>query len=111
MTQSNNSTSQPRQISATKRMLVGAGIGLILISLFLLSADEPNPEWGKLWMIRPLIIVPLAGAMGGLCNYFIVHFHNQVGVNKTIAMVVSVIVFIIGLWLGIVLGLDGTMWN
>jgi hypothetical protein len=111
MTQSNNSTSQPHQVSLVKRMLVGAGIGLLLISLFLLSAGESNPEWGKLWMIRPLIIVPLAGATGGLCNYFIVHFHSQVGVNKTIAMILSVIVFITGLWLGIVLGLDGTMWN
>jgi hypothetical protein len=26
-------------------MLVGAGIGLLMISLFLLSAEEPNPEW------------------------------------------------------------------
>ncbi len=112
MTQANNSTTQPiHSVSLVKRMLVGAGIGLLLISLFLLSAGKPNPEWGKLWMIRPLIIVPLAGAMGGLCNYFIVHFHNQVGVNKTIAMILSVIVFIIGLWLGVVLGLDGTMWN
>jgi hypothetical protein len=111
MTQSNNSTSQPRQVSLVKRMLVGAGIGLLLISPFLLSDGEPNPEWGKLWMIKPLIIVPLAGAMGGLCNYFIVHFHDQVGLNKTIAIILSVMVFIIGLWLGTVLGLDGTMWN
>jgi hypothetical protein len=111
MTEQNNSTSQPHQFSISKRMVVGAGIGLILISLFLLSAGDPNPEWGKLWMIRPLLIVPLAGAIGGLCNYFIVHFHNQVGVNKTVAMVVSVLVFVIGLWLGIMLGLDGTMWN
>ncbi len=111
MAQTNNSTSHPNQASLVKRMLVGAGIGLLLISLFLLSAGEPNPEWGKLWMIRPLIIVPLAGAMGGLCNYFIVQFHSQVGLNKTIAMILSVIVFIVGLWLGIVLGLDGTMWN
>lgn len=111
MAQRNNSTAQSREISLVKRMAVGAGIGLLLISLFLLSAGEPKPEWGKLWMIRPLIIVPLAGAMGGLCNYFIVHFHNWAGVNKTIAMILSVIVFIVGLWLGIVLGLDGTMWD
>ncbi len=43
MTQSNNSTSQPRQVSLVKRMLVGAGIGLLLISPFLLSDGEPNP--------------------------------------------------------------------
>jgi hypothetical protein len=58
-----------------------------------------------------LIIVPLAGTMGGFCNYFIVNFHSLVGLNKIIAMILSVIVFIVGLWLGIVLGLDGTMWN
>lgn len=111
MTQTNNSTSRASQISFVTRMLVGAGIGLLLISLFLFSVDEPDPAWGKLWMVRPLIIVPLAGAMGGLCNYFILHFHNQAGVNKTIAIILSVIVFIVGLWLGTILGLDGTLWN
>ena len=112
MTQKNNLTVQPIDpTSLRKRMLLGAVIGLLLISLFLFSAGEPKVEWGKLWMIRPLIIVPLAGAMGGLCNYFIVHFRHQVGINKIIAVFVSVIVFIVGLWLGVVLGLDGTWWD
>ena len=111
MTQTDDSTSQPHQVSLAKRMLVGAGIGLMLISLFLASADEADPAWGKFWMIRPLIIVPLAGAMGGLCNYFIVGFHYLAGINKTVAVILSVIIFIVGLWLGTVLGLDGTMWD
>lgn len=111
MTQTNNATSQPQQASLIKRMLAGAAIGLLLISLFLLSADEAAPEWGKLWMLRPLIIVPLAGAMGGLCNYFIMHFHRQAGINKPVAIIISIVVFIVGLWLGTVLGLDGTMWD
>ena len=110
MTQT-NSTSQPNGIPAGKKMLVGAGIGLIVISFFLLSADEPDPAWGKFWMIRPLIIVPLAGAMGGLCNYLMVRYHFLAGVSKTLAIILSVIVFIIGMWMGIVLGLDGTMWD
>lgn len=111
MAQTDNSTSKPNRFSLGKRMLAGAWIGLVLISLFLIPVDEPDPAWGKLWMIRPLIIVPFAGAMGGLCNYFIVRFHNQFGVNKAIAIILSVIIFIIGLWMGIVLGLDGTMWD
>lgn len=94
-----------------KRMVQGATIGLILISLFLFSADEPAPEWGPFWMVHPLIIVPLAGAMGGLCHYLIMHFYKQVGVSKTIAAICSAVVFIIGLYMGIVLGLDGTMWD
>jgi hypothetical protein len=110
MTQTNNSTSQPHQVSMVKRMVAGAGIGLLVISLFLIPAQS-NPAWGNLWMIRPLIVVPLAGAMGGLCNYFIVHFHNQYGINKAIAMILSAIIFIVGIWMGIVLGLNGTMWN
>ena len=111
MIQKNNSTAQLDQASLVKRMVIGAGIGLLLISFFLLSAGEPNPEWGSLWRIRPLIIVPLAGAMGGLCNYFIVHFRHLAGMNKTIAIILSVLVFIVGLWLGTVLGLDGTYWD
>lgn len=85
----------------------------MLISLFVFGVDQPDPAWGKYWMIRPLIITPLAGAMGGLCNYFIMNFHNTTGLNKIVAMIisVSVIVFVIGLWLGIVLGLDGTLWD
>lgn len=109
MTQKTDLTTQP--ISLSKRMLAGAGIGLLLISLFLLGVKEPKPEWGKLWMLRPLIVVTLAGAMGGLCNYFIVHFRDRVGINKIIALIVSALVFLIGLWLGSVLGLDGTLWN
>src|SRR5688572_22117045 len=104
MTQTNNPTSQPASLS--KRMILGAGIGLLLIAFFLLTADEPDPAWGKFWMIRPLIIVPLAGAMGGLCNYFILSFHDRAGINRIVAIIISVIVFIIGLWMGVVLGLD-----
>ncbi|WP_428663107.1 potassium transporter KefB [Runella sp.] len=108
----NSNVVQPFYLnSLTKRMLTGAGIGLLLISLFLAGVNHPNPAWGKFWMVRPLIIVPLAGAMGGLCNYFIFRFRSLVGLNKAIAAIVSVIVFIIGLWLGIVLGLVGTLWH
>jgi heme A synthase len=111
MARSGNSTAHLNEASLVKRMLAGAGIGLLLISLFLLSAGKPDPEWERLWMIRPLIIVPLSGAMGGLCNFFILQFHQRAGLNKVLAMIISVIVFIVGLWLGTVLGLDGTMWS
>ena len=112
MTKNINLASQPIHTgSLGKRMLVGAGVGLLLISLFLSGVKNPNPKWGEFWMIRPFIIVPFAGAMGGLCNYFIFHFRDRIGINKPIALIVSVIVAIIGLWMGIVLGLDGTLWD
>jgi len=107
-----NLTTRPiRSASVSKRMLQGAGIGLILIVFFLLQAGEPNPEWGKLWMVRPLLIVPLAGATGGVFYYFMDRMHNRRGWNKILTVTLSLIVYLIGLWLGTVLGLDGTMWN
>jgi hypothetical protein len=62
-------------------------------------------------MIKPLIMVPLAGAMGGAFYYFMDHMSSQDRLNKIVAIILSLIVFIIGLWLGIVLGLNGTMWD
>lgn len=45
MTQENELQHQPiLPASVGKQMLVGAGIGLVLISPFLLSAGEPDPR-------------------------------------------------------------------
>jgi len=112
MTQRNNLTTQSiHPASLGKRMLQGAGIGLVLITAFLLSAGEPNPAWAKLWMIRPLIIVPLAGATGGVFYYLMDHLRFQGGWRKVLANILSLLVYTIGLWLGTVLGFAGTYWN
>jgi hypothetical protein len=91
-------------------ILVGAGIALFVISFFVFGVDHPKPEWGKYWMIRPLIITPLAGAMGGVF-YLIMDYQSTKGFNRTFAIALSVVVYLIGLWLGTVLGLAGTMWD
>jgi hypothetical protein len=112
MSQTNNLPTSPvHSASLSKRMLIGAAFALIPISLLLLSVDHPNPAWPKFWMIRPLIIVPLAGAVGGAFSYYMEQFRVQGGWKAAAAIVVSVLVYFIGLWLGIVLGLDGTLWN
>lgn len=65
MTHSEPSTASKRPVSLTTRMLTGAGLALILISIFLVGNNSADPSWGKYWMIRPLLVVPFAGAMGG----------------------------------------------
>lgn len=111
MKHQNNSQKQHIQsASAVKPILVGAGIALLVISFFVFSVDQPNPDWGKFWMIRPLIITPLAGAMGG-GFYAFMHYQSSRGFNRTLAVILGIVVYLIGLWLGVVLGLDGTMWN
>jgi len=112
MTQKKDFTTQPIDlVSLGIRMLLGGVIALVVIATFLIPIDEPNPEWGKFWMIRPLIITPLAGAMGGLCNYFITQLYSLRGWKKVLSYILSIVVYIIGLWLGIVLGLAGTLWH
>jgi hypothetical protein len=108
MTQPATKHYQP--VSLPKSMLIGAAIGLIAISFFVFGVGHPNPEWGKLWMIKPLTITPLAGAMGGAFYYFM-DYQSSRGFNRTIAILLSLLVFLVGLWLGTVLGLNGTMWH
>ena len=93
------------------RLLLGAGIALILIALLLLQVREPNPDWGKLWMVKPLIIVPVAGAMGAAFYFYMDHLRDEGGWRKILANVLSLLVYLIALWLGTVLGLNGTLWN
>ena len=107
MTQQNQSIIST---SSVKSMVMGGAIALILIAFFVFTVDSPKPEWGKFWMVRPLIITPLAGVMGGLVYYYISHFSNE-GWKKALGMILGFMAFIIALWLGIVLGLDGTLWN
>lgn len=111
MTSQNNLTEQPNgHISIGMPMLAGAGIALLVISFFVFGVDKADPAWGKFWMIRPLIITPLAGAIGG-AFYAFMDYQSSRGFNRTLAVLLSIMVYLVGLWLGIVLGLAGTMWD
>jgi hypothetical protein len=93
------------------RMLLGAAIGFAIISVFVFSVDNPNPDWGKFWRIRPLIITPLAGAFGILSFYLTNLIRPQGQFMTVLIYTFSTIAFIIALWLGTVLGLAGTLWD
>lgn len=94
-----------------QRMLIGAVIGFLLISVFVFGVDNPNPAWSEHWRIRPLLVTPLAGAFGILSFYLsdVLRFKGE-WANLFIS-IISIILFLIALWLGTVLGLAGTMWN
>ena len=111
MVHTQNSPTQHNQSSLAAPMMIGAGIALAVISLFVFGVDNARPEWGPLWMIRPLIVTPLAGATGGAFYFFMDRMRAKGQINGFVVIILSVIVYVIGLWLGIVLGLDGTLWN
>ena len=111
MTTKNEFNAGPdHSLTLVKPILIGAGIALLVISFFVFGVDHPRPEWGKFWQIRPLIVTPLAGAMGG-AFYALMDYQSSRGFNRTLAILLSIIVYAVGLWLGTVLGLAGTMWN
>jgi len=88
-------------------MLISAGLALLLILNFLWGV-KPDPSWPSLWKVKPLLIVPLAGAMGGGWFYFM---NYRMRANKTLAIFIGIFGYIIVLWMGTVLGLEGIMWD
>lgn len=96
--------------SVLKSMLIGAGLGLFIILLFVTGA-ETQPHWPNLWKIRPLIVTTLAGAIGAGLGYAAIVILKREGLNSIIAIFISLIGFLFTLWLGIVLGLEGTLWD
>ncbi len=113
MTHTNNLTAQPVSRAALiKSLLFGAGIALLVIGAFVLSVNHPRPEWGELWMMRPLIITPLAGAAGSAFYFFVYHFFAYRGaIRKASGGILGLTGYIVALWLGVVLGLAGTFWH
>lgn len=111
MTTKNTSlTASINKGSLLKAILIGAGLGFFIILLFVTGA-ETQPHWPNLWQIRPLIITPLAGAIGGGLCYATIKILKRAGLHSVLAIFLSLIGFFITLWMGIVLGLDGTLWD
>lgn len=97
--------------SLIKHMLIGGTVGLVVILLFVLPVKHPPANWGQFWIIKPLVISPLSGAAGGLVAYFMPLFRNRYGWNKVVTLLLTALICVMGLWIGIVLGLNGTLWN
>jgi hypothetical protein len=110
--QENKEISQLLKLDIMARYaLAGAVIGLVLISIFLMGVKHADPSWPKYWQIRPLVVVPLAGAGGGAFFYFMSRFRHHSAWVKWLAIILGVFGFFVALWIGTVLGLDGTLWN
>lgn len=90
--------------------IIGASIGLVIISLFVIGVN-PKPEWGQYWLLKPLLLTPLTTAMGTVLALALYRFARKNGITTWIAGFLSLIVLFISLWFGIILGLNGTLWN
>lgn len=94
-----------------KFAIAGAVIALILISLLIFSVNTPKPEWGQHWYIRPLIVTPFITSIGGIALYLLNLKDFKSKILNLILLIMSILIFVFFLWIGIILGLDGTLWN
>jgi hypothetical protein len=93
------------------RIFVGLLVGLTVISFFIFRVPHPKPEWGEWWRVRPLIVTPLMGALCGVGYHVVTSLLYQPGWRKTLGIVLGVIGCLVGMWMGIIMGLHGTLWN
>ena len=102
-------------LSRKKQLLtataLGAALGLVLIMNFVFGEGQPDPAWGPNWRIRPLLVTPLVGAAGGAVAYATYYFLVSWGWPRWLVGVVCGLGMLVALWMGIVLGLVGTLWN
>ena len=94
-----------------KFAIAGAVIALILISLLIFSVNTPKPEWGQHWYIRPLIVTPFITSIGGIALYLFNLKDFKSKILNLILLIMSILIFFFFLWIGTILGLDGTLWN
>jgi len=94
-----------------KAFITGSGISLLITSAYILSVQYPKASWGTYWQIRPLIVGPLIAGLGMLTTFLILKYLSSRQVSKVFAYPFAVLIFILSLWISMVLGFKGTLWN
>lgn len=89
----------------------GAAIGFALVATLVFSVKEPNPDWGALWHLRPLIVTPLIAAIGAQVFGMVRLARSRAAWVRWTCGIVACVSFLVVLWIAIILGLDGTLWN
>lgn len=111
MTIENTSATLPSLTTLKKRAIIGWAIGFVFTALFIFSADKADASWSKLWFIKPFLLTPIATAMGGAFYYYVEQLFFFNGWKKPLAIIIGLVGFVVSLWLGMVLGFNGTYWN
>ena len=104
----NNSKHKSRLFSS---VIIGSVIAFVLISVILYKGGALDPKWPQFWYLRPLILVPLAGGVWRFIFYTMEKYRQGPIWRKVIVNLVCVLIYIIGIWLATVIGLDGVWWH
>jgi hypothetical protein len=99
-----------RRKSSVIFFISGSVTGLILISIFVFGVDNPSQQWGTYWKIKPLILTPLLCGLGALASNWVISIAPNTSA-KYFYWFISIIGFLFSVWVAIVLGLNGTLWD
>jgi hypothetical protein len=95
-----------RPDSIGKRALQGAGVAFTLVAAFLTFLLVVGEDMAMgLWILPPVLIPALGGALGGAVFYLMHQYLPLEGWKKPAANLLFGLVFIAGLWMSMVLGL------
>lgn len=89
--------------------LLGWLVGLSVISFFVFSVKNPHASWGEWWMLKPLMLTPLVA--GSFFYVSQIVFPSKNIRQKIGLFLLRIILSGAIIWMGVVLGLDGTLWN
>lgn len=92
------------------RALQGAALAFALISLLLIViyfTSKGDAGFGN-WVLIPLFTVTVGGAFGGIFYYLMDHVRYHGGWKKIFANILSVLAYIVSLYLSLIIALNIT---
>ena len=114
MTEQNEIQHSLHNNSLGKRALQGASIAVVLVIVFL-SIIFPiggvlngKNFWQSVWEFFPLVTGTVGGALGGMIYYLIVKAWYPGGWKKILATILSILVYVLLLWLSLIAGFSAT---
>ena len=90
-----------------QRALQGATIAFVLIVTLIIAVSGKDPDY-ELWMLVPISTVSFGGACGGVFFFVMELLRINYRWKKFWVTALSVLVYIVGLYLSLVLGLAFT---
>ncbi len=84
--------------------LLGSILPLALLLFLIISSGDSF----ELWMAAPLTIIPAGGAFGGVFFYLMGFHWFPRGTQKLIAVIFSILVYFVILWLSAVIAFNFT---
>ncbi|PRY88915.1 hypothetical protein [Mongoliibacter ruber] len=100
--------SSPSRKLLIQRVLLPTIIGGSLPLAFLLFIILTKEEYFETWMIYPMTIIPLGGALGGAIFFLLVFHRYRVGTKKVFAIIFSIIIYLVSLWISAIIAFNFT---